>query len=86
MRRIARLTGFGFALFCLFFSGSTAAGEGPAFATPVKPVPAIVHGYCYADARKATVYFSAAFSSPPAGGPGGGTLAEHGRCWAAQCR
>lgn len=75
MRRIAYLTDFGFMLFCLFFSGSNIAGEAPPEGQELKPVPAVVHGYCYADA-KTTVYFSAAFSSPPLGGPGGRTQQE----------
>ncbi len=76
MRRIARLTDSALVLVCLFFSGSIAAGESPAYAQPVKPVPPVVHGYCYADGRDSTVYFTAAFSSPPVGGPGGTTLQE----------
>jgi hypothetical protein len=76
MRRIAYLTDVGFVLCCLLIAGSTSAGEAPPFEQAVKPVPAVVHGYCYADALKKWVYFSAAFSSPPVGGPGGTTQQE----------
>ena len=61
-------------LCCLLISGPAAAGESPPTAQPVKPVPPVVHGYCYADSP--TVYFSAAFSSAPVGGPGGSTHQE----------
>lgn len=64
------------ALCCLLISGPAAAGESSGFATPVKPAPAVVHGYCYADASKYTVYFSPAFSSATVGGPGGSTPPE----------
>lgn len=76
MRRIACLTDFGFGLCCLFIAGSTSAGEAPPYEPAIKPVQAVVHGYWYADALKTTVYFSAAFSSLPLGGPGGNTPQE----------
>lgn len=76
MRRFACLMDFGSVLCCLFIAGSTSAGEAPPEGQAVKPVPSVVHGYCYADALKKTVYFSAPFSSPPVGGPGGNTQQE----------
>lgn len=74
MRPIFRLRGFAFVPCCLFLSGLAAAGESAPYAKPVEPVPPEVHGYCYADSP--TVYFSAAFSSAPVGGPGGDTHQE----------
>ncbi len=74
MHRIAHLTVIAILPCSLFFSAQAPAGESPADGQPVKPVPSVVHGYCYADSP--TVYFSAAFSSPPVGGPGGSTHQE----------
>ncbi len=76
MRRVTHLTNLVLVVSCVFFAGGAAAGESSPYAQGFKPAPAVVHGYCYADASENTVYFTPAFSSATVGGPGGSTAPE----------